>query len=365
MNKGFGLLVISILMLSSCLKDNEVNTVYYEDTALSSFSLGTLKCTVHTKSSTGEDSTYTANVVGSSFAFSIDQQRGLVYNLDSLPQNTDVSRAICTATVKNAGSILINLHTKDGQRDSLVLYSSTDSIDFSKPVEFRVYNQSGSSFRKYMVEVRVHQQNGDDFHWSQASLTDDEMASLLALRTQPSNVGEVVGEDALDTDADWLPTTDLNLVKLPLKTSDDAYRMILVGNRSAESHAADTTAMVWGKIVDSDDENASWFFYTPTTENRNQLPRMRDLQVTAYGNLLLAIGGQGLGACTQAPYTAIYVSEDCGLTWHQKENISLPEGIDVNSRHALVADAEQNLWLINETTKQAWRGYLNRMKWNR
>lgn len=363
MNKSLWLSALLLLALSSCLQSNDEEPVYYHDTALTSFKLGTLNRTMHTTSSTGEDSTYTTTVTGGTYDFTIDQQQGLVYNVDSLPMGTNVSKVLFTATTKNSGSLVLNVRTKDGLRDSLKVYSTTDSIDFTKPVEFRVYNQSGTAYRKYMVELRVHQQNGNDFHWSQATLTADEMASLLAQGSQPSDVSSVVGSDALDTAAEWLPTSDLNLVSLPLKTNDDAIRKVLVGNRSVENYPSDTTAMVWCRIVDPDDANQPWMFYTPMSNNRSLLPRMKDLQVVVYDNCLVAIGGAGIGACTQQPYENFYVSEDNGLTWHPSSDIVFPSGFAVDGTYALVADAEQNLWLIDEANGKAWRGYLNRMKW--
>ena len=364
MNKSLWLSALLLLALSSCLKSNDdEEQVYYHDTALTSFKPGTMNRTMHTKSSTGEDSTYTVGVAVSTNAFTIDQQLGLVYNVDSLPSGTNVSKVVFTATTKNAGSLVLNLRTKDGQRDSLIIYSSTDSIDFTKPVEFRVYNQLGTAYRKYMVDIRVHQQNGDDFHWAQVSLTPDEIANLLAKRQQPSDVSSVVGSDGLDAPADWLPTIDLNLVEMPLKTNTDAFRKVLVGNRSAETYPSDTTAMVWCKILDPDEASQTWFFYTPTVSNRSQLPRMSHLQVAAYGDWLIAIGGQGIGACTKQPYQNFYVSEDNGLTWHPSEKIVFPDGFTADGRYALVADNDQNLWLIDEISGKAWRGYLNKMKW--
>ena len=121
--------------------------------------------------------------------------------------------------------------------------------------------------------------------------------------------------------------------------------------------------MVWCKILDPDEASQTWFFYTPTVSNRSQLPRMSHLQVAAYGDWLIAIGGQGIGACTKQPYQNFYVSEDNGLTWHPSEKIVFPDGFTADGRYALVADNDQNLWLIDEISGKAWRGYLNKMKW--
>lgn len=83
MNKLFSHVVIlfaAALSLTSCLSDNdESETTYYTDTAISSFSLGTLNITYHTTASDGvTDSTYKSTFSASSYAFDIDQQKGTI-----------------------------------------------------------------------------------------------------------------------------------------------------------------------------------------------------------------------------------------------------------------------------------------------
>ena len=157
---------MAALCMTSCLGDDEMNTVVYQDTAITAFTLGTVKRTMHTTSSTGEDSTYTASVTGSNYKFYIDQQQGLIYNADSLPQNCDLSRVLCTMSSKNSGSVILNLRTADGTKDSLVLYNATDSINLTKPMEVRVFNQAGTAFRRYTLTVNIHQEDGEEFHWT-------------------------------------------------------------------------------------------------------------------------------------------------------------------------------------------------------
>ena len=53
-------------LLASCLSDdNDNNFVYYDDTAITSFSLGTVNQYLHTLSSEGEDSVYKVEITGS------------------------------------------------------------------------------------------------------------------------------------------------------------------------------------------------------------------------------------------------------------------------------------------------------------
>lgn len=167
------LLLVSMFMLSSCLSDTSDEIVYYDDTAVTAFSLGTLNITYHTTASDGvTDSTYTSTLDCSGYHFNIDQVGQTIYNPDSLPVGVDAAHVIATISAKNSGTVVLNLHAKDGS-DSLAYYNSSDSIDFTNPVRVRVYNMMGTAYRQYTVHVNVHQQSGDEFAWqsTEAGLT--------------------------------------------------------------------------------------------------------------------------------------------------------------------------------------------------
>lgn len=111
MNKLFShvvLLTAAALSLTSCLSDNdESDTTYYTDTAISSFSLGTLNITYHTKAKDGvTDSTYRSTFSASKYAFDIDQQSGTIANADSLPVGTDAAHCLATINTVNSGTVL-------------------------------------------------------------------------------------------------------------------------------------------------------------------------------------------------------------------------------------------------------------------
>ena len=128
-------LMASALLFASCLgSDNNEEYDFYDDAAISSFSLGTMSKTVFTLDSKGEDSMYVEEYKGSEYKFSIDHVNGKIYNLDSLPYRTDVKKVIANITSKNSGVITI----KNIANDSLRFYSSSDSIDFSEPRIMRV-----------------------------------------------------------------------------------------------------------------------------------------------------------------------------------------------------------------------------------
>lgn len=167
----------AILLATSCLSDDtEDNITYYDDTAITSFSLGTLNRYLVTKAKTQfnedgtpKDSTYKVTVDGSQYKFYIDQAGRKIYNADSLPQGTDAAHVICNVGSKNAGIVVI----KDVDSDTLRFYSSVDSVDFSSPREFQVYATGGTVHRSYTVSVNVHKEDPDSFRWNAVGACDD------------------------------------------------------------------------------------------------------------------------------------------------------------------------------------------------
>ena len=164
--RPFAVLFSVMLLMASCLESDDYSDyVYYSDTAITSFSLGTLKHTVWTKASDGEtDSSYVEDLDASGYDFYIDQQKKEIYNPDSLPVHTDAAHVLCNVSSKNGGVVILAYKNSEGE-DSLAYYSDTDSIDFTEPREFRVYANDGRAYRAYTVKVNVHQENPDSINW--------------------------------------------------------------------------------------------------------------------------------------------------------------------------------------------------------
>lgn len=171
--RPFVILFSAMILMASCLSDdNDYEMTYYGDTAITSFSLGTLNRYLTTKSKTEvdengqpKDSVYKVSVAGSAYKFYIDQLKREIYNPDSLPVGTDAAHVICNVGSKNAGIVVIN-YPDAGGNDSLVYQSREDSVDFSEPREFRVYSVGGAAYRSYKVSVNVHKEDPDSFRWS-------------------------------------------------------------------------------------------------------------------------------------------------------------------------------------------------------
>lgn len=294
---------MAALCMTSCLGDDEMNTVVYQDTAITAFTLGTVKRTMHTTSSTGEDSTYTASVTGSNYKFYIDQQQGLIYNADSLPQNCDLSRVLCTMSSKNSGSVILNLRTADGTKDSLVLYNATDSINLTKPMEVRVFNQAGTAFRRYTLTVNIHQEDGEEFHWT--------------LMTNGSPFGMVANQRLL-------AVGDRVMLFGTKGTGDRTYMYDVKANLSAPTEELEVAQEFGIDAIDNltkcgdellvRDGNRLW--HITATDDGRWDSRYDDLNLEGVGRL---IGGSGKEIYALDPSGGLLVSVDNGQTWSSEE----------------------------------------------
>ena len=179
---AFAVLCMGVLMLSSCLKSNTDEVTYYEDTAITSFSLGTLNRYIQTTTKAGVDTVIKTTLNAGSYKFNIDQRNRVIYNPDSLPKGVDATKVVINMTSKNSGALFINKRTKDKMRDSLVYYSSNDSLDFTQPLEIRAFNNSGTAYRSYRVSVNVHKEDANVLKWQSVNGLDHLVASMKGLR---------------------------------------------------------------------------------------------------------------------------------------------------------------------------------------
>lgn len=347
--------VATALLCASCLGSSEEEYTYYDDTAVTAFTLGTLNRYTTVAKSDGTDSIAKTTVTGSSYKFYIDQQQRLIYNPDSLPVGTDVEKVVCTISAKNGGTVLL----KHPEKDSVAYYTATDSIDFSRPRTIIVYSQSGKTFRQYVVSVNVHQQEADDMAWDARSADEGQAAwqqyGLPLLSLVPDWSGET-----LDSDPALLPTEDVSACRFTLGTNADVERIVVVGNRSLDDYPDDSLAVVWGKLVETgaNSHDHLWTFYN-TTGNRFPLPRMKSLAVACYDGNLLATGLLSDGTVSD-----FYVSRDGGNVWRKESTYPLPD--DINDTAAtgvkLFTDDDNYLWIVLDDNR-VWRGRINRLGW--
>ena len=220
----------ALFVLTSCLGDDDDDTVYPSDAAITAFSLGTLNRYITKTSSTGADSVVKSTVSGSSYRLYIDQINRTIYNPDSLPYGTDVKHVVCSIVSKNSGTVLI----KSLISDTLFYYSSTDSIDFSEPRRIAVNSLDGKNFVYYTVNINVHKEEADTFYWQNIATLPD-ITSVKGMKAIPNggriflfcsgeNTGGIYSTPATDG-ANWsLMAWNLNM-PVPANVAENVVAM--------------------------------------------------------------------------------------------------------------------------------------------
>ena len=103
--------------------------------------------------------------------FSIDLTHRVIYNADSLPKGTDVTRLIPSITFMNSMSEVNLTYLKDDLKDTTVNYltNPSDSINFTNPVKLSVVAADGINSYEYTIKVNVHNQLPDSLIWDRTA----------------------------------------------------------------------------------------------------------------------------------------------------------------------------------------------------
>lgn len=104
--------------------------------------------------------------------FTIDLDRGLIYNADSLPMGVDVSNLKVNMTYAESASAEFHVTNGKWMRDTVFKYNSEDSIDFTGDVKFKILSMDMSNEKTYTIKVNVHQVEPDTLYWSRFARRD-------------------------------------------------------------------------------------------------------------------------------------------------------------------------------------------------
>lgn len=167
------LIAVITMSLGACSDSSDYDYSTYNDCVVTSATLGTLKRIMHTEASDGSDSTYTVSLVGSYYPLYIDQLNNRIYNADSLPVGTDLTRVVFSTFSTTGVPGIRSLYTDE---DSTFTY--TDSTDCSVNRLITVYAYDGESSKTYTLSLAVHNEEADTFRWTQV-LTDDATLKTL------------------------------------------------------------------------------------------------------------------------------------------------------------------------------------------
>lgn len=332
---AFIALITATLSLSSCLSSDETTVEYTHDTAITAFSLGSLDR--YTKTTAGKDTLLKANVTGSDYKFYIDQAQRLIYNVDSLPCGVRDTAILATISSKNSSPILLMDINKT---DSVAgYYSSSDSINFSKPRRIRVYSSDYSAYAEYKVTVNVHKELPYEFKWHKLAQNNSQLAAFSDLKAVACGDdiyvfgktadGTKVLKSAINDGSAWSSIT------MNVGLSSDAYQSAVA--LDGKLYIADA-----GKVYASADA-ATW---TVVSEN---------------ADIKQLIGASSKNLYAYNTAAGISVSKDKGVSWEQEkldtDKAYLPkQNISMNVAGVLSAKDVENVMLLgtNDTITTTW-----------
>lgn len=172
-------ILAAVSLLSSCIDDNDIEVTYYNDVAVTAFSLGNIDRTIYTKkkSNPAEDSSYVESLSYRTYPFHIDNMQNRIYNTDSLLSNTHIAKSLANITAKNSGYI----GWKNLDDEYYTEFLSTDTVDLSKPRTLRILANDGSWYKDYTVTILVHTEGADSLYWEDKG-SNGSIANLSNIR---------------------------------------------------------------------------------------------------------------------------------------------------------------------------------------
>lgn len=461
---AFIMLLSATLSLSSCLNSDETTVEYTHDTAITAFSLG--KLDRWSKTTAGKDTLLESNIDGSNYKFYIDQTLRKIYNVDSLPCGVRNTAVLATISSKNSSPIL--LMDIDKTDSIAAYYSSSDSINFSKPRYIRAYNADYSAYVTYEVTVNIHKEEADVFNWRglaqanaglkslddlkalavdnyiyvfgknngvfhvyKSAITDgnnwtaltpsinfdaDAYLSAVAMGgklyifsngkvytsdeaetwtevAENQNIKQLIGaskylyayegsevlptsanasstekvttgilvsknngrtweSEALDSDADLLPTSNLSINSSAILSTKNAENLLLMGTRPATS---DTIATIWNHTVDyaNNAPTTTWNYLEIDKNQGGKMPMMDEVLVCPADTGFVALGSNNKW----------YKSKDAGLTWTVDATVSTPVEFMNSARFGFCRDKDNYYWIINNG--YVWKGRYNKDGWRK
>ena len=156
----YALLVAGVLIggLMSCNKsDSSSDNSYVYTTSTSSALVREFALQANVDVMSGLDSVF----------FTIDPERGLIYNADSLPVGTDVSALKVTVSFRSPVSKAVFSVLDDHNVSNEYTYTSSmsDALDFRYGVTLTVTSTDGMRVKAYNVKVNVHKTEPDSLVW--------------------------------------------------------------------------------------------------------------------------------------------------------------------------------------------------------
>ncbi len=307
-----GILIYTLMMslvaisLGSCNKDDSSSSsdvIYGTSTTSALVTNFTLK--ENTKILNGLDSIH----------FTIDQDKKMIYNADSLPMGTDVSHLLCDVsfgTTVSKAEFVVGGGTAIVQ-DTTIKYSDsmTDSIDFTGHVTLNVTSSDGTSSNSYRIYVNVHQVEPDSIVFALNDRRDLPAAGDDNYAVGMAQMGDTYYSMVNNSNGRYLATAETpsgkwtsQKVTLPFTpvessfaaTTDAFYMLDEAGNlyTSGDALSWTSTGQVWSRIIGAYGDRLLGLSLVDGTLCNDEYPRRSDFTPTAIPEDFPVVGSSQL-----------------------------------------------------------------------
>lgn len=284
------------LVVTSCLGENDP-IEYSSDAAIRTFELDT--------------------VYGVTYKFTIDQLKGEIYNIDSMPVHSDTIIDKILISKLSIPSGLVSIKSYDGLRDS-VINISKDSLDFrntvKNPLKLTVWAPDMVTRKEYKISVRVHKHDPDSLRWSylgnitNSQISGEQKSVLMSgniYTYSVSNGSLKVYKTSLNSGTSWTSNNVTGLTALPTSlinyqnslyatsngkvvTSTDGISWVIApefGNNVDLLLAPFNTDITYTKM-----DGNSRFFYSKEKGKKEEVPTTFPIRNISFANYQTATG---------------------------------------------------------------------------
>ena len=327
---------MSVLCLfAACADDDDDDSTDTNSCFISAVTLGTLSRTI-----VQTDTTYQVSVTGSYYPMTIDHIKGEIYNIDSLPYNTNVEKVVFSTLNAQGTLALKSLFSGED-----TLFVSTDSTDFRQPRQITVYGTDGISRRQYTMTLNVHREEGDSMNWQR--VTNFDPSTIPATTDCTAWMREI---QAVSTDD--APVSDVCGVKRTSRFDPQIEEILVVGTNSGNQN------VTWKKLVDlTGNETFTW----QQMYNTDEIPDSLKMPEVTSKNLMIYDEGALLVGVKDGTIDCRY-SGDFGRTW-SAEAFSTPKFTEGATAVKAWMDDDKFVWIYCKGTNETWRGRLNKFGW--
>lgn len=239
--------------------------------------------------------------------FSIDILNGEIFNADSLPKGTDVSRLLLNISVASAQSCDVTWRIPGTFRDTTVNYieNPSDSVNFSDgPVKMLVTSLDGQTKYEYSISVNVHQVEPDTLYWNK-----------LAMRPLPGDISNPTAQKTVEFNGKVLTLTSdgnsasLSAVENPYDGGWTSVNSILPSGADVSSFTATSDALY---IID----NEGNLFTSGDGISWNPTGAVMDYIYGGYENMAIGVrnGSNGWMHITYPATSEIPVEAGCPIS---------------------------------------------------